>query len=198
MPAKRVTTDPAGRWPLGGGVRGLSGRTPLLTILAIRPAAGHPGPARAPRRRARPVRTRPRRQAARYATESNGPGGACPRWPPSPAIRMRVMAPAGDPTAGRGFHLFHSRAPLRKEHRDDRSADPGHPGRIRALLDHARRSHRGAASRADRLPRTQGQPALRIAADLDTTEAHQVAAVAWHYADLAALRRAGSREEAPR
>jgi hypothetical protein len=62
------------------------------------------------------------------------------------------------------------------------------PGEISALLDHARRVNPGA-SLDERIAYHEHKAHLlsRIAADLGTAEAHQVAADAWH--QVAALAR---------
>jgi hypothetical protein len=58
------------------------------------------------------------------------------------------------------------------------------PGEISALLDQARRLITEDASLADQIAHHERKASLlsRIAATLDTPEAHQVAADAWHYA----------------
>jgi hypothetical protein len=75
------------------------------------------------------------------------------------------------------------------------------PGEISALLDHARQLMNGGASLDEQIAYHQHKASLlsRCAADLDTAEAHQVAADAWHYVrTLAARRDATTPEEAPR
>ena len=58
------------------------------------------------------------------------------------------------------------------------------PAKISALLDHARQLS-PAAPLAEQIAYHQRKASLlsRVAADLDTAEAHLVAAEAWHYAD---------------
>ena len=73
------------------------------------------------------------------------------------------------------------------------------PGEISALLDHARQLMTGGASLDEQIAYHQRKALLlsRVAADLDTAEAHLVAAEAWHYArTLAARRDATAPEEA--
>jgi len=57
------------------------------------------------------------------------------------------------------------------------------PGEISALLDHARQMIGGGASLDEQIAYHQRKASLlsRVAADLDTAEAHLVAADAWHY-----------------
>jgi hypothetical protein len=57
------------------------------------------------------------------------------------------------------------------------------PGEISDLLDHARQLTGSAASLEEQIAYHQRKANLlsRVAADLDTAEAHQVAADAWHY-----------------
>jgi hypothetical protein len=72
------------------------------------------------------------------------------------------------------------------------------PGEISALLDHARQLSRDS-SLDEQIVYHQRKASLlsRCAADLDTAEAHQVAAEAWHYVrTLAARRDAAVPEEA--
>jgi hypothetical protein len=68
------------------------------------------------------------------------------------------------------------------------------PGEISALLDQARRLIAEDASLADRIAYHERKARLlsRIAASLDTPEAHQVAADAWHYVRVLARQRDGS------
>jgi hypothetical protein len=73
------------------------------------------------------------------------------------------------------------------------------PGEISALLGHARQMIRGGASLDEQIAYHERKANLlsRVAADLDTAEAHLVAAEAWHYVrTLAALRDAAVPEEA--
>jgi hypothetical protein len=75
------------------------------------------------------------------------------------------------------------------------------PAEISALLDHARQLITGGASLDEQIAYHERKASLlsRVAADLDTTEAHQVAAEAWHQVrTLAARRDTASREEVPR
>jgi exonuclease VII small subunit len=75
------------------------------------------------------------------------------------------------------------------------------PGEISALLDHTRHMISGSASLDEQIAYHEHKANLlsRCAADLDTAEAHLVAADAWHYVrTLAARRDATSPEEAPR
>jgi hypothetical protein len=64
------------------------------------------------------------------------------------------------------------------------------PGEISALLDHARQLT-GSASLDEQIAYHERKASLltRCAADLDTAEAHEVAADAWHYARTLAARR---------
>jgi hypothetical protein len=64
------------------------------------------------------------------------------------------------------------------------------PGEISALLDHARRLNRDAPL-AEQIAYHERKASLlsRCAADLDTAEAHQAAADAWHYVRTLAARR---------
>ena len=57
------------------------------------------------------------------------------------------------------------------------------PGEISALLDHACQLIGGGASLDEQIAYHQRKASLlsRVAADLDTPEAHQVAADAWRY-----------------
>ena len=75
------------------------------------------------------------------------------------------------------------------------------PGEISALLDQARQMISGVASLEEQIAYHQRKASLlsRVAADLDTAEAHQVAAEAWHYVRTLAARRdaAVSEEAAP-
>jgi hypothetical protein len=68
------------------------------------------------------------------------------------------------------------------------------PGEISALLDQARRLAAEDASPAEQLAYHERKAQLlsRIAATLDTPEAHQVAADAWHYAKTLACQHDGS------
>ena len=68
------------------------------------------------------------------------------------------------------------------------------PAEIGALLDHARRLMAGEASLADQIAYHERKALLlsRIAAHLDTAEAHRVAADAWHYVGTLARQRDGS------
>jgi hypothetical protein len=75
------------------------------------------------------------------------------------------------------------------------------PGEISALLDHARQMMNGGASLDEQVAYHEHKANLlsQCAADLDTAEAHQVAADAWHYVrTLAARRDAAVPEEAAR
>jgi hypothetical protein len=72
------------------------------------------------------------------------------------------------------------------------------PGEISDLLDHARHMISGGASLEEQIAYHQRKASLlsRCAADLDTAEAHQAAADAWHYVrTLAARRDAATPEE---
>jgi len=57
------------------------------------------------------------------------------------------------------------------------------PGEISDLLDHARQLTSAGASLEEQIAYHERKASLlsRVAADLDTAEAHQVAADAWHY-----------------
>jgi exonuclease VII small subunit len=73
------------------------------------------------------------------------------------------------------------------------------PGEISDLLDHARQLISGGASLDEQIVYHERKANLlsRCAADLDTAEAHLVAADAWHYVrTLAARRDASAPEEA--
>jgi hypothetical protein len=73
------------------------------------------------------------------------------------------------------------------------------PGEISALLDHARQMMNGGASLDEQIAYHEHKASLlsRCAADLDTAEAHLVAADAWNYVrTLAARRDAAVPEEA--
>jgi len=65
------------------------------------------------------------------------------------------------------------------------------PGEISALLDHARQLAAGGASLDEQIAYHERKANLlsRCAADLDTVEAHQAAADAWHYVGVLARRR---------
>jgi len=65
------------------------------------------------------------------------------------------------------------------------------PGEISALLDQARQVISGGASLEEQIAYHERKALLlsRCAADLDTAEAHQVAAEAWHYVRTLAVRR---------
>ena len=65
------------------------------------------------------------------------------------------------------------------------------PGEISDLLDQATRLIRDGGSLADQIAYQERKAALlsRVADDLDTAEAHQVAAHAWHYAATLARQR---------
>jgi exonuclease VII small subunit len=65
------------------------------------------------------------------------------------------------------------------------------PGEISALLDHTRQMISGGASLDEQIAYHQHKANLlsRCAADLDTAEAHLVAADAWHYVRTLAARR---------
>jgi hypothetical protein len=89
------------------------------------------------------------------------------------------------------FPFVPAQAPLRKEpvHHD-------RPARVTAaeiadLLNHARRLMAEDASLADQIAYHERKALLlsRIAVHLDTAEAHQVAADAWHYAGQLARQR---------
>jgi hypothetical protein len=73
------------------------------------------------------------------------------------------------------------------------------PGEISALLDHARQLSRGS-SLDEQIAYHERKASLlsRCAADLDTAEAHQVAADAWHYVRTLAARRDAAAEEVTR
>ena len=68
------------------------------------------------------------------------------------------------------------------------------PAEISALLDQARRLSAEGASLADQIAYHERKALLlsRVAATLDTPEAHQVAAEAWHYVGTLARQRDGS------
>ena len=73
------------------------------------------------------------------------------------------------------------------------------PGEISDLLDHARQMINSGASLDEQIAYHEHKATLlsRCAADLDTAEAHLVAADAWHYVrTLAARRDAAVPEEA--
>lgn len=73
------------------------------------------------------------------------------------------------------------------------------PGEISALLDQARQLMAAGASLDEQIAYHERKASLlsRCAADLDTSEAHQVAADAWHYVrTLVALRDATAEEAA--
>ena len=75
------------------------------------------------------------------------------------------------------------------------------PGEISALLDHARQLMNGGASLDEQIAYHERKANLlsRCAADLDTAEAHLVAADAWYQVrTLAARRDAAVSEEAAR
>ena len=65
------------------------------------------------------------------------------------------------------------------------------PAEISALLDHARQLTGSAASLEEQIAYHQRKANLlsRVAADLDTAEAHLVAAEAWHQVRTLAARR---------
>ena len=73
--------------------------------------------------------------------------------------------------------------------RQSPGADAG-PGEISALLDHARQLSPGAPLE-EQIAYHERKALLlsRCAADLDTAEAHLVAAEAWHYVRILAARR---------
>jgi hypothetical protein len=64
------------------------------------------------------------------------------------------------------------------------------PGEISALLDHARQLMNGGASLDEQITYHERKARLlsRVAADLGTAKAHQVAADAWHYVGQLARR----------
>ena len=68
------------------------------------------------------------------------------------------------------------------------------PAEISALLDQARRLIAEGASLADQIAYHERKACLlaQVAATLDTPEAHQVAADAWHQAAMLARQRDGS------
>jgi hypothetical protein len=65
------------------------------------------------------------------------------------------------------------------------------PGEISALLDQARQMISGVASLEEQIAYHERKALLlsRVAAELDTAEAHQVAAEAWHQVRTLAARR---------
>ena len=65
------------------------------------------------------------------------------------------------------------------------------PGEISDLLDHARQLISGGASPEEQIAYHQHKASLlsQVAADLDTAEAHLVAAEAWHQVRTLAARR---------
>jgi hypothetical protein len=75
------------------------------------------------------------------------------------------------------------------------------PGEISALLDQARQMINSVASLDEQIAYHERKAFLlsRCAAELDTVEAHQVAAEAWHYVRTLAARRdtPTSQEAAP-
>jgi hypothetical protein len=73
------------------------------------------------------------------------------------------------------------------------------PGEISALLDHARQLSRGSPL-DEQIAYHERKASLlsRCAADLDTAEAHQVAADAWHYVRTLAARRDAAPDEVTR
>jgi predicted outer membrane protein len=94
------------------------------------------------------------------------------------------MAPASDDSTGRGFPPF----PLPSSTQEGTTImtdQPARvtPGEISELLDHARQMISGVASLDEQIAYHQRKANLlsQVAADLDTPEAHQVAADAWHY-----------------
>jgi hypothetical protein len=111
------------------------------------------------------------------------------------------MAPAGDDSTGRGFPPF----PLPSSTQEGTTIMTEQPARvtpaeISALLDHARQLDPGTPL-DEQIAYHERKASLlsRVAAALDTAEAHLVAADAWHHVrTLAALRDAASPEEAPR
>jgi len=68
------------------------------------------------------------------------------------------------------------------------------PGEISALLDHARQLTAGGASLDEQIAYHARKADLlsRVAADLGTVEAHEVAADAWHYLAGLCRRREGA------
>jgi hypothetical protein len=72
------------------------------------------------------------------------------------------------------------------------------PGEISDLLDHASQLFLGG-SLADQIAYHERKANLlsRVAADLGTAEAHEVAAQAWHYLAILARRRDTTTEVAP-
>ena len=144
MPARRVTTVTV---PVDGrsGVafEAYRDRTPLLTIWAARPGllvtltlpehlnAGHV-------RFARDLAA----TTARYAVEVERSWRGLPALQPS-GVRVMCLIRSGpgrcSPHRPGPFPFVPAQAPLRKEPvHHDRSAHPGHPGEISALLDQAR------------------------------------------------------------
>jgi hypothetical protein len=93
------------------------------------------------------------------------------------------MALASDDSTGRGSHLISPRGALRKE-LPIMTAQPSRvtPAEISDLLDQARQLGPGAAL-ADQITYHERKAHLlsRIAADLGTSDAHEVAADAWHH-----------------
>jgi hypothetical protein len=109
-------------------------------------------------------------------------------------------APAGDTNTGRGLAL---RPSARVQEGTTIMTDqPSRvtPGEISALLDHARQLTPNTPL-DEQIAYHQHKASLlsRVAADLNTAEAHQVAAEAWHHVRTLAARRDGSipQEAAP-
>ena len=73
---------------------------------------------------------------------------------------------------------------------------PVTPGEISDLLDQATRLTREGGTLADQIAYHERKASLltRIAADLDTAEAHEVAAQAWHHVGTLARRRDAATE----
>src|ERR1019366_2975285 len=120
-----------------------------------------------------PPATRPRWSA---------PTGACPRCPSLRPARREVMAPASDDSTGRGSQPF----PFPRSTQEGPPIMTNHPSRVTPaeisdLLDQARQLTPGA-DLTDLIAYHEQKALLlsRIAADLGTTEAHEVAADAWH------------------
>jgi hypothetical protein len=194
MPARRVTTV---TMPVDGrsGVafEAYRERTPLLTIWAARPGllvtltlpehlnAGHV-------RFARDLAA----TATRYATEVERAWRGLPGELP---VRLHdVQGPGRCCSTGRGSSLFVPCPSTNSGRNPSMMADqPARvtPGEISALLDQVRRLIAEGASLADQIIYYERKAGLlsRIAATLDTPEAHQVAADAWHHVGKLARQR---------
>jgi hypothetical protein len=108
-------------------------------------------------------------------------------------------APAGDSNTGRGLALrLSARVQEGTTIMTDQPARVT-PGEISDLLDHARQMISGA-SLEEQIAYHERKALLlsRVAADLDTAEAHLVAAEAWHYVRTLAARRDAPPEEEAR